>query len=290
MHQRVRSLSAIPSRLRNVLLKALDEAPAQRMSAEAFEAALRDFLPIETVKFPLSRKVVTLHGIRTHASWQRAFSEVAAEANLRCLLDRWNFGYFSVFRFILPWSRWAKIAWFRRTYQDEFPELMNRWVNELPSIVAHSFGTYILGYALVRYPYLRFNKVILCGSILPVEFPWPSLIARGQVQAVRNEYGAQDVWTRIVDRFVPGTGSSGIVGFQLSDERLEQDEFDFSHSEYFERSHMQSRWLPFLLRPTTYVFGNESRIQQIKSRQPWLLYLIYMTLLVSVFFVWFALR
>lgn len=66
--------------------------------------------------------------------------------------------------------------------------------SERPSIVAHSFGTYIFGNALMRYPFLRFNKVLLCGSILPADFPWDVLVDRGQVQAVRNEHGARDTW------------------------------------------------------------------------------------------------
>ena len=59
-----------------------------------------------------------------------------------------------------------------------------------PSVIAHSFATYLLGNALLHYPYLRFNRVLLCGSILPPSFPWDAIIDRGQVQAVRNEYGA----------------------------------------------------------------------------------------------------
>lgn len=292
MHEEIRALAEVPVRLREVLLKALDPIPSRRYeSAEAFEGALKDILPLEVVRFPRSRMVVTLHGIRTHASWQRALSEVAAEANLRCLLDRWNFGYFSIFRFILPWSRLAKVAWFRRTYQEEFPELMrNPRALELPSVVAHSFGTYILGNALMRYPYLRFDKVILCGSILPTEFPWPAIIARGQVQSIRNEYGAQDVWTRLVDLFVPGTGRSGLIGFKTPHERLEQEAFDFSHSEYFERSHMQSRWLPFLLRRVSRITPAELTISRVGSRPPWLLYAFYVTLLAILIGAGVALR
>jgi serine/threonine protein kinase len=267
----------IPRRVREVVTKSLEIDPRKRYeSAPAFEAALEDLLPMQGVKIPRSRTVVTLHGIRTHARWQRAFSEVAAEHNLACHLDRWNFGYFSTLRFIVPWTRWSKIAWFRRTYQDEFPELvLDHTQRELPSIIAHSFGTYILGYALLRYPYLRFNKVILCGSILPTTFPWSFVLARGQVQAVRNEYGAEDTWTRIVDLFVPDTGASGIVGFSDSHPRLEQEQFSFSHSEYFERSHMQNRWLRFIVRPMPPAETRENEIPPFACRRPWLLYLIY---------------
>jgi serine/threonine-protein kinase len=293
LREEIRTLADVPARVREVLLKALEPLPSKRYdSAGAFEAALKDLLPLEVARVPRSRMVVTLHGIRTHARWQRAFSEVAAEANLRCLLDRWNFGYFSVFRFIFPWSRATRISWFRRTYQEEFPELMRTTADtELPSIVAHSFGTYILGHALLRYPYLRFDRVVLCGSILPADFPWASIIGRGQVQAVRNEYGAQDFWTHYVDRFVPRTGPSGIFGFHDAGSRVEQEKFDFSHSEYFERSHMQSRWLPFLLRRMEPAPMLEQNLPSIESRHPWALYAIYTALLTLFGAIgWVALR
>lgn len=109
----------------------------------------------------------------------------------------------------------------------------------------------------MRYPYLRFNKVILCGSILPVDFPWTTLLDSGQVQALRNEYGARDFWTGRVGHFIPGTGASGHDGFNLVHSRLEQERFEFSHSEYFERSHMEGRWMPFLSRAVPYVAPRE---------------------------------
>jgi hypothetical protein len=50
---------------------------------------------------------------------------------------------------------------------SEFPHLLSSSPSaEAPSIIAHSFGTYILGTALLRYPYLRFSKVIRCSTIL----------------------------------------------------------------------------------------------------------------------------
>ncbi len=262
LHTRVEGLTYLAPRVRQVLAKAVAPNPNDRFqTAEAFEAAVRDLMPLEITRISRSRMVVTLHGIRTHAKWQRAFVEVAQEAGLFCHLDRWNFGYFSVLQLLSPWSRDARVEWLRTVYQEEFPDVAyNASESELPSIVAHSFGTYLLGNALLRYPYLRFNKVIVCGSILPPEFPWSKLIARGQIQAVRNEFGAKDVWTRMVQFAVPDAGPSGIDGFHESGLRIEQEKFHFKHSEYFDRAHMKSRWLPFLLRPLSYIMPIEERV------------------------------
>lgn len=247
----------LPQRLTEVVEKCLAERPGERYgSANDVAESLRGLMAGAAPRVRRQRQVVALHGIRTYARWQRAFAEVADEASWNCRSDRWNFGYFSIFRFLQPWSRSGKVEWFRRTYREEFSLGVDTGA-ELPSIVAHSFGTYILGNALLRYPYLRFNKVILCGSILPTDFPWATLLDTGQVQSVRNEYGASDFWTGLVEHFVAGTGASGRGGFEIRHRRLEQERFDFTHSEYFERSHMEGRWIPFLSRTEAFVAPRE---------------------------------
>jgi pimeloyl-ACP methyl ester carboxylesterase/SAM-dependent methyltransferase len=205
----------------------------------------------------LDRKVVIpLHGIRTHAEWQRAFVDVAQKHNLYCPLEKWNFGRFSLIRFLLPRQREAKIRWFRSAY-DDLNDSRDAALgdNNLPSLVAHSFGTYIVGYALLKYKNIRFDKIILCGSILPTDFPWKTIIDRGQVRELRNEYGVKDFWVRRVNWFVNKAGSSGQSGFtqnglKLQSDRIIQEEFIFEHSEYFNRGHMDQFWIPFLLRPS----------------------------------------
>jgi pimeloyl-ACP methyl ester carboxylesterase len=122
-----------------------------------------------------AKVIFPLHGIRTRAQWQRAFADVAQLAGWNCRLEKWYFGWFSIFQFLSPWSRNAKVRWFRGVYDDEVNrrDLLNK--EEHPSIVAHSLGAYIVGNALLKYPYIRFNKVILCGCILPCDFPWDRL-------------------------------------------------------------------------------------------------------------------
>ena len=41
-----------------------------------------------------------------------------------------------------------------------------------PSIVVHSYGTYIAGEAMLKYPEIKFDRMILCGAILRSDFPW----------------------------------------------------------------------------------------------------------------------
>jgi pimeloyl-ACP methyl ester carboxylesterase len=237
--------------------------------------------------------IAPLHGIRTTANWHRILSDTLQPLNeWQCDLTRWYYGRFSLLRFLLPWQRSSRIKWFRQTYD----ELMNdrrfdASSDNLPSIVAHSFGTYILGHALAKFPHIKFDRVILCGSILPRDFPWDHLLARGQVKAVRNEYGAKDIWSDIVPWFVRGAGSSGKSGFTCRHPKLFQQRFSFEHSDYFNTGHISTYWLPFISNE----IPRQRRAEQLpgdgkkEPTIPWGVYLTYallLALLGAVFLNW----
>jgi hypothetical protein len=232
--------------------------------------------------------IYPLHGIRTLASWQRRLSDVAGESDWSCRLDRWSYGKFTLLAFLTPWTREAKVAWLRQQYDAEINDRRIKIEpGQAPSVVAHSFGTYILGNALLRYDTIRFDKVILCGSILPVDFPWDKLIDRGQVQAVRHEYGARDPWVRLVHWFVGGTGSSGAEGFSRNHERLDQEAFQYDHSDYFGADHMKDRWMPFLNKRLPLIPQGKSVPVNFTPRThaPWGLYAVVAVLLLLTAFL-----
>jgi hypothetical protein len=233
-----------------------------------------------TTLVPPLKVICPLHGIRTLAVWQKGLSDLASTQGWACRLDRWSYGRFSMLAFFTPWTREAKLNWLRRQYDAEIHDrrLMIEQ-GQTPSVVAHSFGTYILGYTLLRFDFIRFNKVILCGSILPRDFPWDRLIERGQVQAVRNEYGVRDPWVKRVCCFVRGTGPSGASGFTCKHDRLEQEEFEYDHGDYFGTDHMEDRWLPFLNKPLAEIPRAEAgtRISRPPTPAPWCLYGLVLT-------------
>jgi hypothetical protein len=196
----------------------------------------------------MAKLIFPLHGIRTRAEWQKAFADLAAKHSWKCPLDRWHYGVFSIFNFINPKDRFAKVTWFRKRYSEaqyEYQTIIDNF-EKRPSVVAHSFGTYILGYSLLRYNNIKFDKVILCGSILPTNFPWDELIESGQVRAVRNDIGVEDYWSKVCGYVIPGTGSSGNQGFSKKHPRLIETEHNLMHSEFFESEWMETNWLPFL--------------------------------------------
>jgi serine/threonine-protein kinase len=280
---------AVPQQLIEIVMSMLAHDPDERLANVGIAREQIETLLARHQRHARTRArrpvVFTLHGIRTYAAWHRAVAEVAQERDWTCRQERWYFGYFPLFRFLLPGQRRTKVAWFRKTYFDECNDRMvDVDAEHLPSIVAHSFGTYILGNALLAYSHLRFDKIVLCGSILPVDFPWDTLIARGQVQAVRNEFSRRDVWCRMVRWVVRGAGPSGVHGFRIDHGRIEQRAFPFfSHSMYFEKGHMESNWFPFLerVRPPLESVATDAQMR-LRTNTPWGLYGAYVGALAIV--------
>jgi len=195
------------------------------------------------------RAVFCLHGIRTHASWQKTAGELLANSGIRFKL--YDFGRYGLHKFIWRGFNDREVDRFYRAYDqivnDKNFRLDPENIAKRPSVIAHSFGTYIAAYCMQKRPDMRFDKMILCGSILPLDFSWKTLFNRGQVNFVRNEWATADPWARHVSKIVPRTGSSGSDEFDYTGERMVQVCFkDYRHSDYFERSHIQNNWIPFL--------------------------------------------
>jgi pimeloyl-ACP methyl ester carboxylesterase len=189
------------------------------------------------------RCVMSLHGIRTRGVWQKDLVPVLARQGfIRYALD---YGSFSVFKFASRRARARKVDWLRSEYERVTAEAGVR----RPSIVAHSFGTYLVAGLLVKYQELRFDKVIFAGSIVDRDFDWSSPIAKGQVNLVRNDYGALDRWPGMARWLVWDSGPSGTQGFTATHPRLLQQQFPrHGHSDYFHRQHFTHYWIPTLMR------------------------------------------
>jgi pimeloyl-ACP methyl ester carboxylesterase len=187
---------------------------------------------------------ITVHGIRTHARWQRVLGEILNDNNIRH--RSYDLGHYGVHKFLFNSSREKKVDefydFYSRVVQEKRTLLDPEDYSKRPSIVAHSFGSYIVGYCMLKYEEVKFDKIILCGSILPVDFDWFTLFSRDQVNFVRNDYGIRDFWTRIVGRIVLGTGKSGCDGFGFVSTIFSEERFDyFHHSDYFHRNHMRKQ-------------------------------------------------
>ena len=120
---------------------------------------------------PGSHLIVTVHGIRTFGQWQErlealvtaASAGTADSASADVEFVNYKYGYFSVFAFILPFTRWLVVRQFRRT----LIELCNAKPRTRIDLVGHSFGTHVIAWALAGLPTdatLQVHTVILAEA------------------------------------------------------------------------------------------------------------------------------
>lgn len=210
--------------------------------------------------------IITVHGIRTFGHWQE---------RLKCLLRNiegdgisvynYRYGYFSILAFFLPFSSWFVTRRFSR-------DLISLVASEPWSridIVAHSFGTHIVAWALRRLSPDKIptiHTLILAGSVLRPAFAWHELVPR-TVSRLVNECGIRDGALVANQLLVLFSGLAGRVGFNgFTSEVFQNNFYDFGHSGYFlneqnepDDGFMVKRWLPLLTSNAPIVAVDERR-------------------------------
>jgi hypothetical protein len=189
--------------------------------------------------------VMLVHGIRTQAEWQeRAASILESDPTIRVVPTR--FGYLDVFRFLVP------IAAVRKKPVTRITRLIRDELSRKPahlSIVAHSFGTYIISQILEEESDIDIHRLILCGSIIPEGFDWARHRNRiGPRDAsdwqIVNDCGMKDIWPVFAQSITWGYGASGRFGFGHG--RVRDRFHSLGHSDFFSSDFVRKFWLPFL--------------------------------------------
>jgi pimeloyl-ACP methyl ester carboxylesterase len=190
---------------------------------------------------------ILVHGIRTFGSWQERLRRLLEE---QCNQDVviFRYGYLDVLAFIIPFARRFAIKRFTQYLDENADTLRNRQIN----LVAHSFGTYVIAWVLLRDARrltLNVNTVILCGSVLRQFFPWQRLTRDKTVGRVINDCGTKDMWPLMAQCFVLGLGAAGRYGFAGplgSAVGIYNRYFPFGHDGFFAEQQMAEYWLPLL--------------------------------------------
>jgi hypothetical protein len=84
----------------------------------------------------------------------------------------------------------------------------------LPHLIAHSFGTYAVGMAVLQQPAFAFDTAIFSGCVLSTAFPWAEV--DGRFQNVYNEVAGKDLVplaASLIGWIVPQMGGAGRYGF-----------------------------------------------------------------------------
>ena len=189
------------------------------------------------------RVVITLHGIRTRGKWQKDLDECLADANF--IPKSLDYGWFGVLPFLFQRQREKQV----RQFVEDYDSITKKYPDNAPSVIAHSFGTYIVAKALSAYAGLiKFDRVIFCGAIVPVDFPWSAVAKEGLVKRVLNDYGHLDAWAGNVGLALPDAGPSGREEFSDTANGLviQSCHPEWGHSHYFFELNYKERWIKFL--------------------------------------------
>jgi O-acetyl-ADP-ribose deacetylase (regulator of RNase III)/pimeloyl-ACP methyl ester carboxylesterase len=181
--------------------------------------------------------VVLVHGIRTAAGWREAIGNELERADPRLTPIPVGYEFFDVVRFLTPFGPWRRAAaetvWTKMKSVYENPNI------ERVSIIAHSFGTWIVAHILITHP-VKFHRVILCGSVLDTRYDWGQVHKKIEAAAfadapnvkIVNDCGTRDVWPIFAKFATWGYGVAGRWGFQHA---LVKDRFhNLNHSGFFQ--------------------------------------------------------
>jgi O-acetyl-ADP-ribose deacetylase (regulator of RNase III) len=191
--------------------------------------------------------VVMIHGIRTDARWFDSVEKLLNQADPHLYPVGKGYGYFDLFRFLLPISSLRQAV--VRRVKGDVDKLLGMGFPQV-SIIAHSFGSYIVGEMLRSDPKMKLHRLILCGAILPPAYDWGqykeqiSPLPNDPARRIINDCGWHDVWPVLAESITWGYGSSGRFGFLTPWVR---DRFHaVGHSDFFKEDIVKTFWLPLL--------------------------------------------
>ncbi|APW58787.1 hypothetical protein [Paludisphaera borealis] len=189
--------------------------------------------------------VLLIHGIRTQADWGpmvRSKLEIAGRIEVIPI----KYGYFDVLRFWFPiWTRRRPVEHVKTQMRVALQRSRKTHPEAKLSIIAHSFGTYVIGEILQQGFDLKVHRLILCGCVLPEVYPWHQLQGRVNGEVV-NECGKADIWPVLAKSLSWGYGASGTHGFGAV---LVNDRFHAGgHGQYFEPEFVEKYWEPLIKR------------------------------------------
>ncbi|TAV19068.1 alpha/beta fold hydrolase [Rhizobium ruizarguesonis] len=210
--------------------------------------------------------VFLIHGIRTQGEWlQRTAAVLQANGSIQAYPLRYEF--FDIFRFLIPIRsvRMKPVERIERAIRDELGVIPQERPPKV-SIVAHSFGTYIVSQILERQNDIKIHRLLLCGSIVPDDFNWGAYLRRlgaasdGRTCAI-NDCGMKDIFPVLAKSITWGYGSSGRFGFGYP--RVKDRFFRCGHSGFFDPAFVREHWLPY------FVSGTITEGELERATTPW---------------------
>lgn len=158
--------------------------------------------------------VMIVHGIRAGAhGWVQKLRDLLHEPDNQWYAVTPTYNFFSALQFAFPITRNRKARWFA----DQFSRIRADLPGATLHFAGHSNGTYVLGRCLQEIPAMKFERVYLAGSVLPVDYAWVPKMG-SQVTTIRNDRGQRDLVVGLLAKGLRGLGmrdigSAGFDGF-----------------------------------------------------------------------------
>jgi hypothetical protein len=192
--------------------------------------------------------VILVHGIRDFARWQTNVRDSLENEGFKS--ESTNYGRFNLIEFLLPLSYFRKRAIAEVWKQIRIIKQNNP--DALLSVIAHSFGTYVVAHLMQENFDIAFHRVIFCGSVVRYGFSFEQFQNRFR-QPIINEVGTRDIWPAMAESVTMGYGSAGTYGFRRP---LTRDRWHNGarHGYFLNDKFCKKFWVP-LLRDDKFISG-----------------------------------
>ncbi|MDO9222517.1 MAG: alpha/beta hydrolase [Caulobacter sp.] len=175
----------------------------------------------------VTRVVFVTHGIRDYGYWTKKLAgriKQRAEPGV-CRTVTSSYGFFPMGPFVSKALRLRRVEWLL----DQYVKARALYPDAKFAFMGHSNGTYLMAHALDICLAVKFDRVVLAGSVLPSRYRWSDRINSGQVSQVLNYVATADWVVALFPKFfgyIPtmGLGGAGFDGFH-EDPPIEQVRF-----------------------------------------------------------------
>ncbi|TWE03635.1 hypothetical protein FB545_0710 [Peribacillus frigoritolerans] len=231
------------------LNKENDEWEIVQPGVERFEIIKAAYINREIIRLKEPTGIlVTIHGLLSTGEWNKEIAPIASSQG-------WIIAPYiykeNTPNLLVNGNKRKEIV---DDFRDWIFELQHRFDGKI-SVIAHSFGTYIIGAYLQGFETapIKFNNIILTGSILNSDYDWERLRGKS-VGKVLNEVAPEDVWVKLMPEKLKGLlkidslmGRSGTEGFKQKSTVIAQSTNSiFTHNNVIKRDVISYKWMPFL--------------------------------------------
>jgi hypothetical protein len=141
--------------------------------------------------------IIFIHGMNTRGEWQENLSFHLSNIFFKSIpIYIYKYGMVRLSS-VMRCRQRRLIDTFYKKYKEAQRAVAVEKPGSKPDIIAHSFGTWLVGHMLTKYKDVKVGRIILIGSILRPDFDWEKLIKREQVEAVFNHAGTKDFPVKI---------------------------------------------------------------------------------------------